>query len=263
MVLISTRSKMVNLHGAPRSSRWVLPSCSFSTLSSVRSPRSSAHWPTREQAATPPSDPAGRRGAAALGVPAPRSSVAPRLERHRRRNTPFPALRPPCASLVAQITHAITIHAPAGEAWRWLVQLGQGRGTVRTIGSRTWRTWTYIALKRSTPSCRTSRLATWYGLRRESGRRSRLRVAVLEPGHPRPPPARRPRHRAPARPRRSEPGPILRLELGVRPGRSGSGNHAADRAQPGRRQAPVPDQGVLHAAPGVPHFVMERRTAKA
>jgi uncharacterized protein YndB with AHSA1/START domain len=29
---------------------------------------------------------------------------------------------------VAQITHAITINAPAEEVWRWLVQLGQGRG---------------------------------------------------------------------------------------------------------------------------------------
>src|SRR5215211_7673337 len=29
---------------------------------------------------------------------------------------------------VAQITHAITIHAPAEEVWKWLVQLGQGRG---------------------------------------------------------------------------------------------------------------------------------------
>ena len=29
---------------------------------------------------------------------------------------------------VAQITHAITIHAPAAEVWRWLVQMGQGRG---------------------------------------------------------------------------------------------------------------------------------------
>jgi uncharacterized protein YndB with AHSA1/START domain len=29
---------------------------------------------------------------------------------------------------VAQITHAITINAPAEEVWKWLVQLGQGRG---------------------------------------------------------------------------------------------------------------------------------------
>jgi ligand-binding SRPBCC domain-containing protein len=29
---------------------------------------------------------------------------------------------------VAQITHAITINAPADEVWKWLVQLGQGRG---------------------------------------------------------------------------------------------------------------------------------------
>jgi hypothetical protein len=29
---------------------------------------------------------------------------------------------------VAQITHAITINAPTDEVWRWLVQLGQGRG---------------------------------------------------------------------------------------------------------------------------------------
>jgi hypothetical protein len=29
---------------------------------------------------------------------------------------------------LAQITHAITIHAPADEVWRWLVQMGQGRG---------------------------------------------------------------------------------------------------------------------------------------
>jgi len=29
---------------------------------------------------------------------------------------------------VAQITHAITIHAPTDEVWRRLVQLGQGRG---------------------------------------------------------------------------------------------------------------------------------------
>lgn len=27
-----------------------------------------------------------------------------------------------------QVTHAITINAPASEVWRWLVQLGQGRG---------------------------------------------------------------------------------------------------------------------------------------
>jgi ligand-binding SRPBCC domain-containing protein len=30
--------------------------------------------------------------------------------------------------LVAQITHAITINAPTDEVWKWLVQLGQGRG---------------------------------------------------------------------------------------------------------------------------------------
>jgi ligand-binding SRPBCC domain-containing protein len=29
---------------------------------------------------------------------------------------------------VAQITHAITINAPTDEVWKWLVQLGQGRG---------------------------------------------------------------------------------------------------------------------------------------
>lgn len=28
----------------------------------------------------------------------------------------------------AQVTHAITINAPASEVWRWLVQIGQGRG---------------------------------------------------------------------------------------------------------------------------------------
>jgi hypothetical protein len=27
-----------------------------------------------------------------------------------------------------QTTHAVTIHAPAGQVWPWLVQLGQGRG---------------------------------------------------------------------------------------------------------------------------------------
>src|SRR5215204_7659525 len=28
----------------------------------------------------------------------------------------------------AQVTHAITINVPASEVWRWLVQIGQGRG---------------------------------------------------------------------------------------------------------------------------------------
>src|SRR5918994_6830395 len=28
---------------------------------------------------------------------------------------------------LAQITHAVTISAPAGEVWKWLLQLGQGK----------------------------------------------------------------------------------------------------------------------------------------
>ncbi len=27
-----------------------------------------------------------------------------------------------------QVTHAVTVHAPAADVWRWLVQIGQGRG---------------------------------------------------------------------------------------------------------------------------------------
>jgi hypothetical protein len=42
-----------------------------------------------------------------------------------RRSLPYDDLVP---RPIAQITHAITIHAPADELWRWLVQLGQGRG---------------------------------------------------------------------------------------------------------------------------------------
>lgn len=46
-------------------------------------------------------------------------------EEETRRSLPYDHLVP---RPVAQITHAITIHAPADEVWRWLVQLGQGRG---------------------------------------------------------------------------------------------------------------------------------------
>ena len=46
-------------------------------------------------------------------------------EEEARRPLPYDQFVP---RPVAQITHAITIHAPAEEVWRWLVQLGQGRG---------------------------------------------------------------------------------------------------------------------------------------
>jgi hypothetical protein len=42
-----------------------------------------------------------------------------------RRPLPYDHLVP---RPIAQITRAITIHAPADEVWRWLVQLGQDRG---------------------------------------------------------------------------------------------------------------------------------------
>jgi hypothetical protein len=57
---------------------------------------------------------------------------------------------------IYQTTRAITIDAPAGQVWRWLVQVGQGRGaSTPTTGWRTWRTSTSIAPKRSSPSCKT------------------------------------------------------------------------------------------------------------
>jgi len=46
-------------------------------------------------------------------------------EEEARRPLPYDRLVP---RPVAQITRAITIYAPADEVWRWLVQLGQGRG---------------------------------------------------------------------------------------------------------------------------------------
>lgn len=46
-------------------------------------------------------------------------------EEEARRPLPYDQLVP---RPIAQITHAITIHAPADEVWRWLVQMGQGRG---------------------------------------------------------------------------------------------------------------------------------------
>jgi NAD(P)-dependent dehydrogenase (short-subunit alcohol dehydrogenase family) len=46
-------------------------------------------------------------------------------EEEERRPLPYDHFVP---RPVAQITHAVTIHAPADEVWRWLVQMGQGRG---------------------------------------------------------------------------------------------------------------------------------------
>jgi hypothetical protein len=46
-------------------------------------------------------------------------------EDEARRPLPYDHLVP---RPVAQITHAITIHATIDEVWKWLVQLGQGRG---------------------------------------------------------------------------------------------------------------------------------------
>src|SRR5215217_631318 len=138
-----------------------------------------------------------------------------------------------------------------------------GEACIRTIGSRTWRTWTYIAPKRSSPSSKTSKSATWYGLRPRGWAPKPVYVSPSwnrgVPSFSTSPPTPTP---APGRPQRSEPGPILRLELGVLPGRSRSGYYAADSAQPGRRQATVPDQDLLHAAPGVPSLRDGARNAK-
>jgi hypothetical protein len=137
---------------------------------------------------------------------------------------------------LAQTTRAITIDAPAEQVWRWLVQLGQGRGG---LYSYDWlenlADLEVHSVEEIIPELQNLKVGDLVRLAPESmGAEAGWRVAAMESGRtlvlhqPADPP-----HRAFDRPRRPQPRELLWLELGVRPGGGRWRQHAPDRAEQG------------------------------
>jgi hypothetical protein len=102
-------------------------------------------------------------------------------EEETRRSLPYDHLVP---RPVAQITHAITIHAPASEVWRWLVQLGQGRGGMYSYDwLENLADLDIHSAEEIIPELQNLKVGDLVRLAPERmGAEAGLRVAVLEPG---------------------------------------------------------------------------------
>ncbi|HKH36264.1 MAG TPA: hypothetical protein VKA82_03655 [Rubrobacter sp.] len=85
---------------------------------------------------------------------------------------------------IAQITHAITIHAPADEVWRWLVQLGQGRGGMYSYDwLENLADLDIHSAEEIVPEFQDLKVGALVRLAPEKmGAEAGLRVAVIEPG---------------------------------------------------------------------------------
>jgi len=102
-------------------------------------------------------------------------------EEEARRPLPYDHLVP---HPVAQITHAITIHAPADEVWRWLVQLGQDRGGMYSYDwLENLADLDIHSAEEIVPELQDLKVGDLVRLAPERmGAEAGLRVAVLEPG---------------------------------------------------------------------------------